>query len=46
MKKLNKHSEVPKPVAERPESEKQRMRRLLKEFFDQWDKQFHKPGGP
>ena len=39
MKKLNKQSQVPKPVVERSESEKQRMRRLLKEFFDQWGKQ-------
>jgi len=39
MKKLNKQSQAPKHVVERPESEKQRMRRLLKEFFAQWGKQ-------
>ena len=39
MKILNKHSQFPKPTEEGPESEKQRMRRLLKEFFDQWGKQ-------
>jgi len=43
MKKLNKQSQVPKPVVERPESEKQRMRRLLKEFFDDWAKRYPKP---
>ena len=40
MEKLNKQSQVPKPVAARPESEKQRMRRLLKEFFDEWAKRY------
>jgi len=39
MEKLNRRSQVPKPVDKRTESEKQRMRRLLKEFFDQWNKQ-------
>ena len=43
MKKLNKQSQAPKPVAERPESEKQRMRRLLKEFFGDWAKRHPKP---
>jgi len=43
MEKLNKQSPVPKPVAARPESEKQRMRRLLKEFFDERAKRYPNP---
>jgi len=40
MEKLNRRSQVPKPGDKRPESEKQRMRRLLKEFFDEWAKRY------
>ena len=40
MEKLNRRSQVSKPVDKRPESEKQRMRRLLKEFFDEWAKRY------
>ena len=43
MEVLDKHSQFPKPTEEGPESEKQRMRRLLKEFFDEWAKRYPDP---